>query len=319
MPDLHPESTWSGTVAYGRPVFRATELAPIQEDGASRPSARAERRPAAALAAEVHELLESMARKRVPRLEAVRKRLHESRPALPLGQVGAALQAVHAATTALDFLAGRTSETKGEFMRQGDALAGALHRLGPLINDFLQREAVGSPLSRLDWIDLLMESGSLGKRVRQAARWLAEMDQDLLYRRKGANTDVALHAIDELARRGVGMHERLQAVHRLCTHARSVHKLSEQMATERRALWTTLQDRVLPACGALDEALQPLQHAASYRALVPTELIGAIEACHDLQVNLTQAAAQIARLDHGQQELGAQLALMDDKTRRVNG
>jgi len=94
-----------------------------------------------------------------------------------------------------------------------------------------------------------------------------------------------------------------------------VHKLSEQMATERAALWSTLRDRVLPACAGLDEALQPLQHAASYRALVPTELIGAIEAGHELQVCLNQATAQIARIEHGQQELGVQLALMDDKAR----
>jgi hypothetical protein len=317
MPEFLNESSWSDAGSGGDP-WESSRAAPLQEQRASRPSARAQRRPAAALASDVSELLESMARKRVPRLDAVRKRLHEGRAGLPLGEVERALQALHAATADVDFLAGRSGgERAGEFLRQGGALTEALRRLGPLLADFLQRESVGSPVTRMVWIDLVLESGSLRKRVRQAAQWLAEMDQDLLYRRRGANTAVTVHAIDELARRGVAMHERLQAVHRLCTQARAVHTFSERMAAERTALWGTLQDRVLPACRRLDEALHPLLHAASYRALVPTELIGAIEACHELQVGLTQGTAAIVRLEGGQQELSSQLALMEDKARRL--
>ena len=66
----------------------------------------------------------------------------------------------------------------------------------------MQRETVGAPVERLVWMDLVVESGSLRKRVRQAAHWLAEMDHDLLQRRRGANSAVTLLAIDELARRG---------------------------------------------------------------------------------------------------------------------
>jgi hypothetical protein len=254
-----------------------------------------------------------MARKRVPRLDAVRKRLQEGRTDLPPAGVAEAVQALQAATGAVDFLAGRSGgERAGEFLQQGQALAKALAYLVPLLADFLQREAIVAPVSRLVWVDLVMESGSLRKRVRQAAHWLAEMDRDLLRRRANAPGEVALQAIDELTRRAFAMHTRLQAVHRLCTQARTVHSHSERMASERAALWTTLQDRVLPACADLDEALQPLLHAASYRALVPTELVVAIDACHALQVDLNQAAAQLARLDGCDRELASQLARMAD-------
>jgi hypothetical protein len=304
MTDFLPESTWAEPASSGADWDSTLTRAPAQ------------RRPAAALAAHIQELLDSMARKRVPRLDAVRARLQQARAHDPLAEVEDALHALHAATGAVDFLASRSGgERAGEFLRQGEALAGALRTLGPRVTEFLQREAVGAPVARLVWIDLVLESGSLRKRVRQAAHWLAEMDQDLLQRRKGANTDVTLHAIDELARRGAAMHERLQAVHRLCNQARAVHALSEDMAAERAALWTTLQDRVLPACARLDESLQPLLHAATYRVLVPTELIGAIDACHDLQVELTQATAHIERLRESGTELAAQLAQMQEKAR----
>ena len=65
-----------------------------------------------------------------------------------------------------------------------------------------------------------------------------------------------------------------------------------------------------PGTQALDQGLQPLLHAVAYRALVPTELMGAIDARHALQVALTQANAQLARLHAGDRELATQLAAM---------
>lgn len=279
---------------------------------------RVQRRPAAALATDVHELLESMARKRVPRLDAVRQRLQEGRAGLDLAPLEDALHATHAATSTLDFLAGRSGgERSGEFLRQGVVLARAVAHLTRLTGEVVQREGVRSPVARLQWIDLVVESRSLRKRIRQGAQWLAEMDQDLAQRRRQAPPGVAQRAIDELARRGAAMHERLQAVHRLCSEARSVHTASEQLAGERALLCTTLLDRVLPACTQLDGELQRLLHAAAYRALVPTELIAAIDARHALQVELTQAAAQIIRLQGVEQQLVARLAQMTDKARRL--
>ena len=316
MTDFHPDSAWAEPVLHtDDDSWESTRPVAVVE---ARGMAPPQRRPAPALAADINELLESMARKRVPRLDGVRERLQQVRTAGPLTEVEDALHALHAATAGIDFMAGRSAgERAAEFLRQGTVLADAIRILTPRLTEFLQREAVGAPVSRLVWIDLVMESGSLRKRVRQAAQWLAEMDHDLLQRRRGSNNDVTLRAMEELARRGIGMHERLQSVHRLCNQARAVHGLSERMAAERAALWTTLQDRVLPACRRLDEAVQPLLHAASYRALVPTELIGAVDACHDLQVELTQAAAQIVRLQGSDLELARELAQMEDRARRL--
>lgn len=315
MTDFLPESAWSESASSGGADYQDTSRpAPLLELRATRPSQRAQRRPAAALAANVNELLVSLARKRVPRLDAVRERLL-ARPGLPLAPVEDALHALHAATTALDFLAGRSGGERGkDFLRQGDALAAQGSRLNTVVTEFLHREAVQGPLARLNWIDLVVESASLRKRVRRGAHWLAEMDQDLVYRRRDAHNEVAVRAIEELSRRGVAMHERLHAVHRLCTQARAVHALSERVAVERSALCTVLQQRVLPAYERMDESVQPLLHAAAYRALVPTELVGAIDALHELQVVLTQAAAQILRLQDLDRELALQLAAMEDKT-----
>ena len=315
MTDFHPESSWIEHPTSGADFWETSRAAPIQEQRAERPSERAQRRPAPALAAGVHELLESMARKRVPRLEAVRQRLQAARDALPMRDVEAALHSLHAATAGVDFLAGRNSVDRAAFTRQGESLAAAIGQGRQLLGEFLQREAVAAPIARLVWTDLVFESGSLRKRVRQGAHWLAEMDQDLLYRRKHAGGAVALRAIEELARRGVSMHERLQSVHRLCGQALTVHALSEQLAAQRTALWATLRERVLPACKGLDDAVQPLLHAAGYRALVPTELLVAVDACHALQVELTQAGAQILRLRAADAELGTQLAAMEARSR----
>ena len=320
MTDFMPESAWSeAPPAPSRDFWESTRPAPIQEHQASRPSARAQRRPAAALASDVHELLESMARKRVPRLEGVRQRLQQARAVLDLGPLALALEALHAASNGLDFRAARgaVDAPAVPLVEQGETLAGAAREAAERVAGFLERDASGGAVARLMWIDLVLESGSLHKRVRQGAHWLAEMDQDLIARRKLPNTPVTTQAIEALARRAHAMHERLQAVHRLCGHARRVHSLSEQLAGERAALCVTLQASVLPACTALEEALDPLLHAAARRALVPSELMGAIEARHELQVALTRAAAQIARLRSGDEDLGAQLAHMEEKARQL--
>lgn len=320
MTDFSTESSWTEPPAPPLPsedFWESTRPAPVQEQNASRPSARAQRRPAAALAADVHELLESMARKRVPRLDVVRRRVQAARTGRPLDALETALHTLHAATGTLDVLTARSAERVPEFLRQGEALVEASRLLALKVAEWLERETSDAPVARLVWIDLMLESGSLGKRVRQAAHWLAEMDQDLVARRRGPNTDVTLRAVEELARRGITMHERLQNVHRLCTQARTVHTHCEQLAAGRDGLWHTLKNQVLPACGALEDALQPLLQAAAYRVLVPTELVGAIDARHGLQVVLTQAGAQIVRLHEGERELAAQLAQMEERAARV--
>jgi hypothetical protein len=318
MTDFLPPSSWSeSTHPPSRDFWESTRAAPFQEHRLSRPSSRAHRRPAAALASDVNELLASMAGKRVPRLDAVRARLAQARAGLQLEAIEDAVHSLHAATTGLDFLASRNEAKAGEFVHQAQALVGAATALRHLAAAFVQRHGSEAPVTRLAWIDLALESSSLENRVRQAARWLAEIDQDLVTRRRACTDDVTVRAIEELARRAQGMHTRVQAVHRLCTNARSVHLVCEQLGEERAALCATLQDKVAPASCRLEQELQPLREAGAYRALVPTELMAAIDARHELQVVLTQAGAQIIRLHEGDAELASQLSWMEQKARNI--
>src|SRR3569833_1548557 len=102
MPDFQPDSSWAEPAFHAAEVFwESTRPAPVLEQR----KADGQRRSAAALAADVNELLESMARKRVPRLDGVRERLQQSRAAGPLTEVEDALHALHAATGGVDFLA----------------------------------------------------------------------------------------------------------------------------------------------------------------------------------------------------------------------
>lgn len=322
MTDLLPDSAWAEPTTQAPPDFReSTCPAPLAEPAP--PQSHAPRsasvvRPAAALAADVHALLQSMARKRVPRLDAVRRQLREARACMDLAAIGPSAQALRAATTALDFLDGRTGGERGaDFLRQGQALQRAGRDLSASLSTFLQRQGIATPVARLVWIELVLESGSLHKRVRQGAHWLVQMERELRKQRRQAGADVAARALDELARRAQAMHQRLKTVHRVCRDARRVHALCEQLSAEHGALCTTLQSRVQPAIADLQRALEPLLEAAAYRALVPTELIAAIDAHHALQVELTGALAQIEQLHDGNEELASQLASMEILAARV--
>ena len=317
MTDFMPDSPCA-EASSSHDSWESTRPPTVREPATPSAQVRGSRRPAGALATDVHELLESMTRKRVPRLEAVRARLEAARAGLDVAGIEHALQGLHAAAGAVDFLAGRSGgERAAEFVRQGHALAAAAANLGQHVPAFLERQALGAPVARLVWIDLVLESGSLQKRVRQGARWLVEMERDLATRRQEAHTALARQAVDALARRGQAMRERLQNAHRLCGHARRVHALCEELATGRAALCDTLQARVRPAGARLDEALQPLLLAAVLRPLVPEELMPAIEARHALQVALMQAAARILRLHADDRELASELAAMEDRARRA--
>lgn len=323
MTDFLPESAWAEPASTCPPDFwESTRSSPLAEPPSAPPQLTTRNapvvRPAAALAADVHELLQSMARKRVPRLDAVRRKLREARASMDLAAIGPSAQALQAATTALDFLDGRTGGERGaDFLRQGQSLQRAGRELSSSLASFLERQGIATSVARLVWIELVLESGSLHKRVRQGAHWLLQMEKDLQQQRRQASAGVASRALDELSRHAQAMHQRLQTVHRLCGDARRVHTLCEQLASEHGALCTTLQARVQPALAALQHTLEPLLEAAAYRALVPTELIAAIDAHHALQVELTGALAQLERLHDGNEELASQLASMEVLAARV--
>ena len=312
MTDFTPESALSG---YASLVPQG--LWEAQEAPAPRPAA-AQQPSAASLAAATQHLLDSMARKRVPRLEGLRRQLQDTGSATTLDALDAALAELQAETGAVDFLAGRSGGARAPvFLQQCGALAGSTERLRALAGAYAEHHATQGPVARLLWIELVLESASLRKRVRQGAHWLAQMDKELHARRKSVTAEVSQRALDELARRGRLLHERLQAVHRMCGHARSVHALCEQLAEQRGKLCATLQDRVLPTGEQLRDALQPLVQAAIYRPLVPEELIAAIEAGHAQQVALTQARAELALVQAGTRELAVQLACIEQKAQLV--
>jgi hypothetical protein len=322
MTDFMPESAGTEFQASPSPDFCESSRAPLPEPPpapSSAPGPARSVRPAAALAADVHELLQSMARKRVPRLVAVRRQLREARSCMDLEAIGPSAQALQAATSTLDFLDGRTGGERGaDFLRQGQALQTAGRELSASLSTFLERQGIATSVARLVWIELVLESGSLHKRVRQGAHWLLQMEKDLRAQRRQASAGVASSALDELARRARAMHERLRTVHRLCCDARRVHTLCEQLAAEHGALCASLQARVQPAIATLQQALEPLLEAAAYRALVPTELVAPIDAHHALQVELTLTLAQIERLHDGNEELARQLASMEMLAARVD-
>lgn len=313
MTGFMPESAWSDLRGHSIPDFcESTQPRPLSEPGAPKLPPPAQGRPAAGLAADLYELLDSMSRRRVPRVQALRARLRQAQAGLQVTELAAALQALHAATSALDLLAARAASGEGgAFVLQGEALLAADATLSERVSSLLHREAADGPVARLLWIDLVLESSSLHRRVRQGLKWLAEMQNDLVTRRDAATAVVALAAIETLGRRAETMLQRLQDVHRLCRGARRVHSLCEQLAGERAALRGTLLAG--QAAGErLAAALRPLLQAALRRPLMPAELIAAIDARHELQVALTQAAAQLERLQASEQELASLLAPIAD-------
>lgn len=309
MTDFAPESTFAGPSSLVPQMVWGSDGEGSFEPPPPAPPAP---RSAAALAAATSQLLEALVAKRVPRLDGLRRRLHAALPA-DIAEIEHAVRLLNAEMAALDFLAGRGADRLPEFQRSGAAVIAASGQLAGLAAALAARQVTDAPIARLLWIELVLESDSLRKRVRQGANWLAQMNRDLGTRRAAATSDVARHALDELARRGTTLHQRLQTVHRLCGHARSIHALCEQMLEQRTALVATLQEKVAPAAGCLRAVLQPLLEAAMYRPLVPEELMGAVEAQHEMQVCLTQAAAQLMRLQAGEHELAAQLAGMEQK------
>lgn len=308
MTDMSPESSLSGFASLVPQGF----WSPAEEPSVPRPAAT--QKSAASLASAAQHLLDSMVRKRVPRMETLRRQLQSAGTGPGLEHIDAAIEQLHTAMGELDFLAGRSGgEAATDFARQGAVVATASDHLHGLASAFAEHHATQGPVSRLLWIELVLESASLQKRVRQGAHWLAQMDKELHARRQAATAEVTHRALEELGRRGRVLHERLQTVHRLCGHARSVHLLCEQLAGQRTDLCAALQEKIRPAGARLQGALQPLLEAVAYRPLVPEELMAAIEAHHQMQVLLTQARAEVALLQSCSQELASHLAWIEQK------
>lgn len=308
MTDFAPESAFAPSSQVPQMVWGSDGDGSFEPPPPAAPAPRS----AAALAAATNQLLEALVAKRVPRIDVLRRRLQEALPA-DLPAVQDAVRQLQAGMETLDFLAARDGERLSLFLRDGEAVVAASAHLAGLGTTFAQVHVTDLPVVRLVWIEMVLESDSLRKRVRQGANWIAQMNRDLAGRRAAATLEVTRQALDELGKRGAALHRRLQLVHRLCGHARGIHALCEQLLEQRSALCAILQEKVEPACARLRTALQPLLVAAAYRPLVPEELLGAVEAHHETQVCLAQAAAQLVQLHAGEQELAAQLAGMEEK------
>jgi hypothetical protein len=249
-------------------------------------------------------------------MEALRVRLQMSNGSRDLAELEDALHALHSAAAALDVLAVRNGpEAAPQFDQQSLAFAHAANRLWTSGAAVLARHTVDTPVSRLLWIDLMLEAKALDRRVRQGVRWLADVEHDLHAKRGSSTADVAHRALNELARRSQSLRERLQRVHGLVAHARTVHVECERLVENRASLCETLREKVGPCTTRLQEAMRPLAAAAVGESeLQPKELVAVIDARHELQVALTQAGAQVIRLQGCEQEVASQLAWLGQKS-----
>jgi hypothetical protein len=273
---------------------------------------------AASLAASVHELLASITSRRAPRIETMRHRLQETRAVQELADLDEALKALNASATGLDFLYARESGDKSiEFICQAKATTSDIHRVWVAGAGFFQRQNTCASMARLLCGELQTESRALDRRVRQGIDWLAAMDADIATRRASGPAEVTQRALHELERRGRVLHESLQVVGHLATHARQALAAAEQLAACHAVFAQTLREKAGPATSRLHDALHPLVKAGSAQSLEPARLLPLIDARHELQVALTQAGADILRLQACDKELVAQLAWMAHSGQRL--
>jgi hypothetical protein len=290
-PPLSPYSAWSSG-----PATADTPLAP--------------RSSAAALASSLNELLAGIAARRIPHLDALRCRLQEVHAGTELAELQHCLKIVQDSASGLDVLSARASgDAADEFMQQVASIAENTHQLTLVGGSFLQRNQPVSSVARAVCMGLKLESAALDERVQQGMRWLHDMEHDVIERRTSATAEVSHVALRELARRGGILQERLQQVDRLCGHARSALELAEQFYALRAALCDMLQRRVRPRSRRLHEVLRPLLELGARTPQAP-ELMAVVEAQHELQVVLTEAGADMARLRAYDRELTAHLAQM---------
>ena len=273
-------------------------------------------RSPSSLAAAAHQVLQSVTGKGVPRLGSLRERLQQFEASWDTRELDRALHALQEASAAVEFLPPRgCAFPVAEFRRECDAVGAAARRLATTSLHFVGRHAADATMGRLLWAELWMESRSIDKRVRQGLAWLRDMEQELANRRAAVTAAVSHQALQELARRGEALEDKLHLVQGLCGAARSKRALGEQVQAHRAALCNLLQEEVRPASLELQHALQVLLEAAEAHHPEPAELLVAIETRHDLEVALTRAVAELHHLEALQAELGTQLAWMEQKAK----
>lgn len=266
---------------------------------------------ASGLLAGVQQLIERAMRKRVPRIDALQLRLQQATQGGDLQALVQALRGLDQEASRLDVLAARSGGDAADALaRQCVAVTAAANHLWTIEAQVLTREAAVTQVARLLWIELLLEAAALDKRVRRGTQWLAEVHQDLAGRRALATLVVTHRALDELARRARELHDRLHVLRSLCSRARGVHARCEALADDRAALCRRLADQVRAGSTRLQESMQPLVRATDSAQISAADLVGVVDARHELQVALAQAGAQAARVEAHEQELARDLALL---------
>jgi hypothetical protein len=313
MTEYIPDPGSARPHALGDPSRRSSRSAVLR---AAASSIATPTRSASSLAAAAHQVLQSVAGKRVPRLDGVRDRLQQSEASWDTRELERALHGLQEASAAVEFLPARGRPFPvAEFRRQCATVGSAARRLATLGLHFVGRHAADHAVARLLWAELIMESRSIDKRVRQGLAWLADMEKDLATRRAAATAPVSQQALQELARRGEALEDRLHLVQGLCGAARASRTLGDQVQSHRTALCNLLQEEVRPASLKLQHRLQALLEVAEARPPEPAELLVAIETRHELEVAVTRCVAEMHHLAALQAELATQLAWMEQKAR----
>lgn len=308
-----PVPASSKASASAEPLRRTSRTAALR---AAAHSIATPTRSASSLAAAAQQLLQGLAGKRVPRLGTLRQRLQDTEGTWDSRELDRALHALQEASAGVDFLPARgRAFPVAEFRRQAGTVGTAARRLATLGMHFVGRNAADAAVGRLLWMELLMESRSIDKRVREGLHWLRDMEQELAMRRAAATAPVSQQALQELSRRREALEDRLHLVQGVCGATRAAHALGDQVQAHRAAVCNLLQDEVRPASLKLQHRLQGLLETAAARAPEPAELLAAIENRHKLEVAVTRTIAELEHLQALQRELAAQLAWMEQKAR----
>lgn len=300
MTDFAPASSFYGDAESGAQASwaAAAEGSPITGAAAGA--------SAASLAASVQRLLDSLVARRVPRIDGVRDALQRVRPLREMAEVVQALKALYAGAAQLDFLHAREGGERGAaFLQQSHVVTVDIQRLWVAGAAYFQRHGTGTAPTEAD-PRLERELRALDRRVRQGMQWLGAMEADLAVRRAASTAEVALRALDELKRRGRLLRQRLQVIEGLVHHTGGALAAAAELSAGHAVFAETLRSRVAPATRRLHAGLQALQDGAGPPGAA--QLLGLVDAAHELQVGLTQAGADVQRLHQADQELGSHLA-----------
>ena len=268
----------------------------------------------ATLLASLQKLVAATLQTHLPRVDSLRRQVHESAWRSDDCGLAAALRRLEDAVEALDFnllhprREGATAPDRAPFATQCAALAGSADHLAAQGADFAACNAAEDERIRRDVLELLLEGGAIEKRVDHGRHWIETLERELHARHAAAGNAVSEQAIRTLAQRGRQHASQLQALYALAHFCAESHELARAVIAARAGLATLLDDELQPRCKRLGALLGPLAQAARAGESAPTQ--AAREVQHDLQMWLAQANAAFIRIEHQEHGLGSALAAL---------